>query len=452
MGLLVAPLLTRWVCLWQIPDIAVPFEVESVVYDDIPPDDDAFVKYAEIVSKLRQHPIGTYALTFEIADDKRDGDWERSFNQWLIDRRDILAEYQSAGAMPRAKGPSLRTATYNTLLPVHQDLRNLVKFAEAQAELFERQGDLDQAWACHLAALRSGNHADKPGLAICCFTGSAIHSVAFDGIVRWASNPALTASRLKAARLDLVESLRGRITALESAKAEFLILRNSLRDASGPEMILPSQFTSGRFLSVKRMLLWSIGEPELTLRLERQLLVNTASQLDMPRHLRQPELGSRRLVFALAPNAKLELRQMNPAALAPACQGIFPLYSLRQLSPADRTIDKVRQRAQAKGVMMIALLAAEEFHRIHGAFPEALSDLVPNFLDDIPFDPIDTNGTSIRYRREANGDAIIWSIGDNNLDDNGSIAGKSPADIGYHIQVKSPEDVASEQAVPSEEK
>jgi hypothetical protein len=73
--------------------------------------------------------------------------------------------------------------------------------------------------------------------------------------------------------------------------------------------------------------------------------------------------------------------------------------------------------------------------RDHGEFPTAIQDLLPRYLDDVPFDPMDATGAAMRYRREQDGSAIVWSIGRNETDESGDIesSSQSGGDFGFRI-------------------
>lgn len=61
---------------------------------------------------------------------------------------------------------------------------------------------------------------------------------------------------------------------------------------------------------------------------------------------------------------------------------------------------------------------ALERHRLaHGAHPETLAALAPEFLTEIPADPCD--GGPLRYRRQADGSPLAWSIGIDGIDEGG---------------------------------
>jgi len=73
----------------------------------------------------------------------------------------------------------------------------------------------------------------------------------------------------------------------------------------------------------------------------------------------------------------------------------------------------------------VIMLALEEHRLDHGAHPEALDDLVPQYLDAVPIDPL--TGESFRYVREVEGEAApttgytLYSIGSDMHDDGGAI-------------------------------
>ena len=61
-------------------------------------------------------------------------------------------------------------------------------------------------------------------------------------------------------------------------------------------------------------------------------------------------------------------------------------------------------------------LACKIYKNRHGEFPEALTDLAPEILEEIPVDPF--TGASLIYRKEGDG-FIVYSVGSNLKDDGG---------------------------------
>lgn len=85
---------------------------------------------------------------------------------------------------------------------------------------------------------------------------------------------------------------------------------------------------------------------------------------------------------------------------------------------------------------LLVLIALQRYQRQHGDYPEALQDLIPRYISEIPEDRF-APGTSLRYRVE-NGDARIWSVGPDTVDDQAKvsykelgISGSGPGDLIY---------------------
>jgi hypothetical protein len=66
---------------------------------------------------------------------------------------------------------------------------------------------------------------------------------------------------------------------------------------------------------------------------------------------------------------------------------------------------------------------ALERHRLaHGEYPETLDSLPPRFIAQLPHDAI--GGQPLKYRREANGLFVLYSVGWNETDDGGVVVFK----------------------------
>ncbi len=80
------------------------------------------------------------------------------------------------------------------------------------------------------------------------------------------------------------------------------------------------------------------------------------------------------------------------------------------------------------------LLAVERFRLRHGRWPEALAELVPDFLSAVPLDPLD--GRPLRLRRLEDG-VVVYSVGLDGKDDGGRLDGKALTeqgiDLGYRL-------------------
>lgn len=82
----------------------------------------------------------------------------------------------------------------------------------------------------------------------------------------------------------------------------------------------------------------------------------------------------------------------------------------------------------AKQVTTTAI-ALKRYHLKHGAYPDSLNALIPDFLSEVPRDPMD--GKPLRYHVDTDGTFRLYSIGDDGKDDGGNPA---PPDGSTSIQ------------------
>ena len=68
--------------------------------------------------------------------------------------------------------------------------------------------------------------------------------------------------------------------------------------------------------------------------------------------------------------------------------------------------------------IIVTAIALKRYQLKHGNYPPDLNSLVPEFVPAVPFDPVD--GQSLRYRPNADGTFLLYSIGENGKDDNGN--------------------------------
>ncbi len=70
--------------------------------------------------------------------------------------------------------------------------------------------------------------------------------------------------------------------------------------------------------------------------------------------------------------------------------------------------------------------ALERYRLAHGEFPESLDALAPQFIAQVPHDVI--GGQPLKYRREADGQFVLYSIGWNETDDGGVVVNRKSRD------------------------
>lgn len=68
--------------------------------------------------------------------------------------------------------------------------------------------------------------------------------------------------------------------------------------------------------------------------------------------------------------------------------------------------------------MTITAITLKRYQLKHGNYPVDLNSLVPEFFSTVPLDPVD--GQPLRYRRNPDGTFLLYSVGENGVDDGGN--------------------------------
>jgi hypothetical protein len=117
-------------------------------------------------------------------------------------------------------------------------------------------------------------------------------------------------------------------------------------------------------------------------------------------------------------NATLENERMHPTPFN---------FMENLLLPALGNLAEKFVRAQTYADLARIAIALERYRLAHGAFPESPDVLSPQFISELPHDVI--NGQPMKYRREINGQFVLYSVGWNETDDGGVVVlkkGSSP--------------------------
>jgi hypothetical protein len=73
--------------------------------------------------------------------------------------------------------------------------------------------------------------------------------------------------------------------------------------------------------------------------------------------------------------------------------------------------------AETQRAVVITAIALERYRLRHQTYPAQLAELTPAFLAAIPRDPMD--GQPLRYRRTEDGRFLLYSVGENGVDEGG---------------------------------
>ena len=101
--------------------------------------------------------------------------------------------------------------------------------------------------------------------------------------------------------------------------------------------------------------------------------------------------------------------------------GVAPrhLFSTYLLSFLDRTLQRVR-RIETQSELAVTAVALKRYRLRHERWPADLNALVPEFLGQLPIDPMD--GQALRYRLNSHGSFTLYSVNADGKDNSGDPA------------------------------
>ena len=150
---------------------------------------------------------------------------------------------------------------------------------------------------------------------------------------------------------------------------------------------------------VARGVMWVVGEPELTVRISRQIVANQAREVDKPLAERRQLAGSRMtMLFDTDPAVTLGSGELDAKQIDSSMQTSI---LAKMVLPATKQLDDAYLRFRGRQAALEVMLAAQAYRRDKGEFPESLDQLVPQYLEAVPLDPCDPNGGRLLYRRDS---------------------------------------------------
>lgn len=407
-AVLSAPFVFRGVRLAQIDDIGDPFDVQAFCDVHVAENENAFVEYASASGRLGS------MTPFNITPEWQWAAASPELQQLVIDSRPALAIWRSGSEKREALYIPVGTHTIYTLLEVVQALRDLARLARLEGSRLEAEGDVKGAWDLYRAMFRSSRHLGRRGCMLERLVGADIHSRTAESLVDWGADARVDEAMLRAARDEVRARYAESETVSNVLKAEYLKLNNTL---SAPPNVLSNilnQLSPSPAWSVK---LYLLAEPEFGRRVVQHWFADLLEQNATP-----DERASIPRHIPLAMLQPIMLRSPTARLLMPAT-GPF--------------IDQVKAE-QARQAALELSLALQIFHRRHGKMPERLEQLVDSETEALPADPFGPPGQTLKYRvNHETGEALVWSLGINGIDDGGDIAldeHRRSKDIGFAIR------------------
>jgi hypothetical protein len=436
-----------------IPDIGEPFDVKRHASLSIPEDANAFTAYRAAANDLsagiivERDPQRERAAQTSLEQTEKLG-WSAAnedVRKWLERNRSALLRWREG--TERQEGVEIQPAEMKpeTLLPVTQRLRELLQLALLEAARLSETGKSQEAWSWYRAALRCSRHSGMHAGGICRLVGADLHRRSAEAILHWAARPDVTADELRRALEDSIVIYGMTLPLSDCIQTEY-ISSFAVPDGQFDEELPGTEWTVTKHIGAGEQLLLNLtGATERMRRIGKLMYANWLSQADRPQYARTP-IESRLLwLYALSPSAAPNPKLYPPGFIA-ACFFSTEVELKRlhlpspSFAPAARGIFRASDAEQTEQSALEVALALELYYRGHGEFPSTLEPLQQGYLKKIPADPFGQGGP-MRYRREAaaGGEATLWSVGFDGIDQGGKpapdppVRGDETGDLVFHV-------------------
>ena len=423
---LVTPILVQAWFLSQVPDIGNPFDVAAFCQSmEVPPEGDARTAYRSAARKYHGEQKSHY-------DRPSDGELTRASREGWHKADDTVKDWvatHEASSIEWRQATELDHVWFNSAedLLWHYDdgeitssLVNLGSVAAWRGRKCEAERDFAGAFQWYRAEILARDQ----------LWGAGWMADDLSNIVDWAALPEVSAAQLRTALAQVRRDRAARQPASHAIKVEYLRAMNSLRKRDGLATAIRYRSGTQSPMDTKtavfwRFVYWIGGEPERTRRLYQHLVANQLRGVDLPapthRALHTP---TSTLIYNDDAAVPLPAQHLSAAQIAEAIRMSAISSGLEGSATGgpllrDPFSEHCFREARAFPALFELVLVLQIHRREHGTFPAQLEDLVPGYLDAVPVDPCDPKALPVRYRLDDPDQATLWSVGGNDVDDNG---------------------------------
>jgi hypothetical protein len=169
---------------------------------------------------------------------------------------------------------------------------------------------------------------------------------------------------------------------------------------------------------------WSYSDELLVLKAE-QAMIKAVRQISTNGFFRDAQLELDHTISAIGVNRASESWLRNTVDHEIWSSLVEPIGSL------DKTINRMLA-AEVTREMVLTAIAVKRYQLRLGSLPKDLPALVPEFLSEIPRDPVD--GKSLRYRTNWEGTFLLYSVGEDGNDNGGDATPPGPTKTFYWLR------------------
>ena len=423
---LVTPFFVRAWFLSQVPDIGDPFDVAAFCKSmEVPPEHDARTAYRNAARKYHGEQMSPYERPSdgELTTVGLEG-WHKAddtVKDWVATHEASLLEWKQV-----TERDQVWFNSSEDLLWPYEDgdftspLFYLGSVAALRGLKCEAEKDFAGAFEWYRASLRARDQ----------LWSAAWMADDLSNILNWAALPEVSVAQLRTALAQVRRDRAARQPASHAIKVEYLRAMNSLRKRDGLATAIRYRSGTQSPMDTKaavfwRFVYWVCGEPERTRRLYQHLVANQLRAIDLPAPARRAmHAPTSTLIYNDDAAVSLPSKHLSAARLAESIRMSGISHSLEGSTTGgqllrDPNFDRILRESRAFPVLFELALVLQIHRRELGTFPTQLEDLVPDYIDAVPVDPCDLKALNVRYRLDNAEQATLWSVGSNDVDDNG---------------------------------
>jgi hypothetical protein len=372
----------RYSSLHGLPDIGDPFDGAEYARIDIPAEENAYTFYRRAFEMSQ-------GINFPRSMSSTFSDWaliNAEELKCLEDSRAAMAVWLEGTKRNRAVYIQPGEVTYETLLPVTQEVRNFARRVNLLAFKLQHEGDLGGSWAWLRANLRCGRHMGMNGFLIERLVGNAIFMTTSKQARIWADDPRVDAKMLGKALDDVLALDALERTPSQVIRSEYFSGMNSLRDQQTSERILmlgqPANRTWTRRVGERTdgLLAALRHEPERSRRVWRLINANWLSACDLPTEERSRRIRQFGMLTLYAPAPDV------PSAMSPEeiARWFETSRYAKEFVSDWMGVEKNLAREETGRAELMVHLAEQMYLRDNGELPGTVEALVGPYLKAIP--------------------------------------------------------------------
>lgn len=427
MGLIVAPLGYRAAMISRVPVPPEPFDFEAFHAEAVPDDQNAAPR---LLAAAKLETSGNFPRWREL--EKSDEPHSSELPSWARDEieanRPAIDAWREAAQLPDSFASLTDIGDGFPFSKLDSASGGMTEWLCREAwrlrvdGKFENAADVlhDGVRAAYLIA----RHAPMSGVE----NSRHYRVMLYQEFLRLAADPAMSPDLLRR-ELRSFQSLTSLRPSIEYAiKYEHVTLVRHFRSLWGIQVGDVLKIAEGRAPLSFALQVWLQGEPEIGIRGLGHTCGRLLDQVRKPRHMRSELIGLHEVFEKEASSdpRSLTASQINRILDGSQVASVFSgLGQYEDAADENVAVDDLF----AVGVALVL------HHRLHGAFPERLEELVPSILERLPDDAFSSRQEPFRYRRN-NGEATLWSLGANAVDDGGQFTTEwvdYKADFGFRI-------------------